>query len=113
MAPVLRGGVYWVDLEPVGRVVGHEQGNPRPALVLSQDRFNDRTELAITALISSKGAGREGAILIKSVSMPQQSHVLLHHIRTLSVKRIGQMIGMLSDDEMKQVLHGLYLRIGL
>ena len=40
MASLLRGEIRWADLETAARVVGHEQGNPRPVLTLSNNQFN-------------------------------------------------------------------------
>jgi len=40
MAQILRGDIFWADLNPV---VGHEQPGLRPVLVLSHDVFNERS----------------------------------------------------------------------
>jgi mRNA-degrading endonuclease toxin of MazEF toxin-antitoxin module len=52
MAPILRGEIRHVILEPAN-VRGHEQGSDRPALILSNDRFNATSKLVIVALIGS------------------------------------------------------------
>ena len=44
MAHILRGDIYWADLEPVR---GHGQGGVRPVLVISHDLFNERSGTVI------------------------------------------------------------------
>ena len=56
MARILRGDIFWADLNPVR---GREQAGFRPVLVISQDVFNQRSgtviALAITSQPSSAG----------------------------------------------------------
>jgi len=40
MARILRGEIYWADLNPAR---GHEQAGYRPVLVISHDVFNFRS----------------------------------------------------------------------
>ena len=40
MARILRGDIYWADLDPT---LGHEQAGRRPVMVLSQEVFNERS----------------------------------------------------------------------
>ena len=111
MATILRGEIRWARLEPDDQMVGHEQGNRRPILVLSNDRSIERTQLVIAALITTNSAIGPTAMLIQSVSMPKQSWVMANQIRTLSVERLGVLMGRMSEDEMQDVLKALYLII--
>ena len=63
MARLLRGEIRRVTIEPTSEVIGHEQGNSRPALILSNDHFNDATELVIVALITSSPPEERKSIL--------------------------------------------------
>ena len=111
MAQLLRGEIRWVDIEPANQVVGHEQGNRRPALILSNDRFNAASQLVIVALIGSSEANRTRAtaVQIQSVEMPNTpSWVLTEQIRTLSERRMGDLIGVMSGDEFEEVLEGIF-----
>ncbi|MCE2501931.1 MAG: type II toxin-antitoxin system PemK/MazF family toxin [Dehalococcoidia bacterium] len=56
MAPLLRCEIRWADIDPVRQVPGREPGNRRPALILSNDRFNATSSLVIVALISASQA---------------------------------------------------------
>ena len=111
MAQLLRGEIRWVNIEPASQVVGHEQGNRRPALILSNDRFNTASQLVIVALIGSSESNRTRAtaVQIRSVEMPiTPSWVLTEHIRTLSAQRMGDLIGVMSDDELADVLEHIF-----
>jgi mRNA interferase MazF len=51
MARILKGEIYWADLNPVR---GREQAGLRPVLILSQELFNRRSETVITMAITSQ-----------------------------------------------------------
>ncbi len=50
MANILRGDIYWADLDPT---VGHEQAGRRPVLILSRSAFNDRSGTVIAVALTS------------------------------------------------------------
>lgn len=50
MARILRGEIWWADLNPVR---GHEQAGVRPVLVISHDVFNQRSGTVIALAITS------------------------------------------------------------
>ena len=49
-----RGDIVWLDFDPQ---LGHEQAKRRPAIVLSADKYNSLTGLAIFCPITSKVKG--------------------------------------------------------
>ena len=110
MAAILRGQVWWASLESAQAVVGHEQGNPRPILVLSNDHFNGSTQLVIAALITSipPGSPRVPKAEIRSIAMPKQSWVLPGQVRTLSTQRLTNPIGKLSDQELQSITQAIF-----
>ena len=111
MATLLRGEIRWANIETDAQVVGHEQGNLRPALILSNDQFNASSQLVIVALISSTTAHRHRftSRQIQSVQMPNQpSWVLPDQIRTLSAQRMGDLIGTMSETELRSVIRDIF-----
>jgi mRNA interferase MazF len=111
VARILRGDVRWADLNPVR---GYEQAGLRPVLVLSQDIFNERSGTVIAAALTSQPqkAGFPLTLELKSKNLPKRSWVKISQIRTLSVERIGKMIGRVSPEEIEQVVEGLNEIIG-
>lgn len=106
MARILRGEIYWADLEPVR---GHEQGGLRPILVLSHDVFNERSETVITMAITSQ-AQRAGYPLSWQVPigvLPKESWVKVSQIRLLAAERLRSRVGRLADDELQEIIRGL------
>ena len=51
MAQILRGDIYWADLDPTK---GHEQSGQRPVLILSNDIFNQRSGTVIALALTSQ-----------------------------------------------------------
>jgi len=106
MAGILRGEVRWADLNP-GR--GREQAGLRPVMILSQDIFNERSGTVIAVAITSQPqkAGFPLTLELKSARMPKKSWIKISQIRTLSVERIGKVIGRAPPDELIRVIEGL------
>ncbi len=111
MARILRGEIRWADLNPVR---GKEQAGLRPVLILSQDIFNERSGTVIAVALTSQPqkAGFPLSLELKTVKLPKQSWVKISQIRTLSVERIGKIIGRASPEEIEQVVEGLNEIIG-
>lgn len=98
--PVLRWEVYWVDLDPA---VGREQGGDRrPAIVVSNDGFNQHfdvvTVVPLTKLEGKKRKAYPFEVLVpdlvgtghQGIAMPQQ-------VRTISKHRLLEPAGSLKD----------------
>ena len=111
MARILRGEVRWADLNPVR---GHEQAGERPDLVLSHDVFNERSGTVIAMALTSQEprAGFPLTLELRTLKLPKRSWVKVSQIRTLSTERIGRRIGRVSEEELAEVLEGLFELIG-
>lgn len=111
MARILRGEIYWADLDPVK---GREQSGERPVLVLSHDVFNERSGTIIAMALTSQPqkAGYPLTLELTNSALPQQSWVKISQIRTLSVERIGQKITRISTEELDHIIEGLNEIIG-
>lgn len=107
MAAILRGEIRWANLSPTK---GREQlTGLRPVLILSHDVFNERSGTVIAVAITSQPqkAGFPLTLELKTKDLPKQSWVKISQIRTLSVERIGKLIGRASLEELYQVIEGL------
>ena len=111
MARILRGDIFWADLNPVR---GHEQGGSRPVLILSHDVFNRRSGTVIAVAITSQPprAGFPLTLEIRSTKLPKRSWVKISQIRTLSVDRLGKKLGQVSPEELNSVVEGLMEVVG-
>ena len=111
---ILRGEIRWAALESVYEVEGREMGNSRPVVILSRDSFNAESGLVLAALITSGDSKRhQMPVPITSVPMHAPSWVLTDQIRSLSVKRIGDSFGVMSDDELDKILERIRKVVGL
>ena len=111
MADILRGNIYWADLNPV---IGSEQGGLRPVLVLSHNVFNERSGTVIAVALTSQPqrAGFPLTLEIEEKKLLKKSWIKISQIRTLSVKRIGKKIANASDEKLSLIIEGLNEIIG-
>lgn len=111
MARILRGEIYWADLNPVR---GSEQGGLRPVLILSHDVFNARSGTVIAVALTSQmqRAGFPLTLELVTSALPKQSWVKISQIRTLSIDRIGLKMAEASPEEMARIIEGLNEIIG-
>jgi mRNA interferase MazF len=106
MAGILRGEIRWADLNPVR---GQEQAGLRPVIILSHDIFNERSGTVIAVAMTSQPqkAGFPLTLELTSADLPKKSWIKISQIRTLSIERIGKVIGKASLAELTQVIDGL------
>jgi mRNA interferase MazF len=111
MARILRGDIFWADLDPVR---GREQAGRRPVLILSQDIFNERSGTVIAVAITSQepAAGYPLSFEIRSVRLPKRSWIKVSQIRTLATERLGAHMGRLSPEELNSVIDALNEIVG-
>jgi len=111
MARILKGEIYWADLNPVR---GREQAGLRPVLILSQELFNRRSETVIALAITSQPqkAGFPLTFAVAPHLMPKASWVKISQIRTISVDRLGKRIATLPVEDVQQIVIGLLELVG-
>lgn len=106
MAGILRGEIYWADLNPVR---GREQAGLRPVLAISHDIVNERSGTVIVLAITSKRqrAGYPLTHMLRSGNLPKDSWVKMSQVRTVSVERLGERVGRVADEELAEIVEGL------
>jgi mRNA interferase MazF len=97
-----KGDLVWVDLgKPPDEVKGHEQGNIRPCVVLSN---YGALKLALIAPCTSKPKSylSPTSVLVAAGvgGLTQDSAIMLHQMRTVSHDRITGTIGALPTNIM-------------
>jgi len=111
MARILRGEIYWADLDPAR---GHEQAGRRPVLILSHDVFNERsgTVIAVALTGQPQQAGFPLTLELTAPGLPKQSWVKISQIRTLSTLRLSRRLGRALPEDVAAVVEGLNEIIG-
>lgn len=74
-----RGQLIWVTFDPS---LGHEQGGRRPALVVSNTRYNERTGLMICMPVTSRVKGYTSEITLPD-TLGTRGAVLASHVCTM------------------------------
>jgi mRNA interferase MazF len=106
MARILRGEVWWADLNPVR---GREQSGLRPVLILSHDVFNARSGTVIAVALTSQvpTAGFPLTWALPAGALPKPAWVKISQIRTLSTERIGKRLARIPESDLSKIMEGL------
>lgn len=106
MAQVLRGQIYFADLEPTK---GREQAGFRPVLVISHEFFNTPSGTVIAMALTSKEpkVGYPLTYEIKSLKLPKRSWVKTSQVRILDSQRLSKCLGQLESSEVNKIVFGL------
>ena len=110
MARILRGDIFWADLDPT---IGHEQAGFRPVLIISEDVFNQRSGTVIAMALTSQPPKAGFPLTFElSTKLPKRSWVKISQIRTLSIKRLRSRITQISPEQLDEVVEGLKEIVG-
>mgnify|MGYP001613436684 CR=1 FL=1 len=111
MAGILRGEIYWADLNPVR---GSEQAGFRPVVILSHEIFNRRSGTVIAVAITSQPqrSGFPLTLALPDDQLPRPSWIKISQIRTISVERLGKRLGAVDKDVLDRTIDGLLELIG-
>jgi mRNA interferase MazF len=98
-----RGEVWKVDLRPAR---GREQDGPRPAMVISEDRFNHGpAEMVIVIPITSKNKQIPSHVYVPKgeAGLVTDSYIKVEDIRAISKERLVAYLGDLTYPRVEQV----------
>jgi mRNA interferase MazF len=111
VARILRGDVYWADLDPTR---GHEQSGRRPVLIVSREQFNVRSGTVIAMALTSQPqrAGFPLTYALPEGKFAKPSWVKITQLRTLSTERLGGRLGRIEEAEVDRMIEGLLDIIG-
>jgi mRNA interferase MazF len=96
---VLRGEVYWVNLDPT---VGSEIQKTRPALVVSPDDLNAALPRVIIAPITR--AGQRLGCRPEVTFQKKSARILLDQLRCVDKVRLGKKMGRIDEKAWHPVL---------
>ena len=106
-----QGDIYWIELE---EPKGAEPGYSHPHVVIQNNVFNaSKINTVIVCVLTSnlKRAQAPGNVLLEKGegNLPKQSVVMVSQIFTVDKSQLGECIGTLSEQRVRQILEGLYL----
>ena len=106
-----QGEIFWVDLDDP---TGSEPGYRHPHIVIQNNVFNlSRINTVIVCALTSniKRAQAPGNVLLEQGEgdLPKQSVVLVSQIFTVDKSQLGEFIGKVSENRVRQVLDGINL----
>lgn len=106
--PYERGQVVWGNFDPV---VGHEQGGRRPALIISENRFNAASGTLIVMPLTSSHQRASFPFSIELMTLKpgdgKRSWVKPSQIRTMAVERFDKVLGRVSSEEVERSLDAI------
>ena len=108
---ILQGEIYWVELdEPFGSGPGYDH----PYVVIQNNVFNQSRmkTVVMCALTSNPRLAQDpGNVLLNlgEASLPKSSVVVISQLLTVDKFQIGDYIGTLSKNRIRQILDGLRL----
>lgn len=98
-----RGEVWTLVLDPVK---GHEQGGVRPALVISNDRFNRAFEtllIIVPFTRTDRGIPSQVRVLPPEGGLSDPSFIMCEQIRSVSISRFRSRRGDIGSETLQQV----------
>ena len=102
-----RGDIVWLNFTPQA---GHEQMGTRPALVLSPEKYNKKTGLAVCCPITSNIKGYPFEVVVSGKKI--NGAILADHLKNLDWKvRKAKFIEKASDDVVSQCSLKIYALI--
>ena len=85
-----RGDVVWLDFDPQ---LGHEQAGRRPALVLSDKKYNGKTGLMILCPVTSQFKTHPFVVTLPADLLPKPSYALADQVKSMDwTKRNAKLI---------------------
>lgn len=108
---IRQGDIYWIDLDEPG---DSEPGYRHPHVVVQNNLFNHsriNTVLVCPLTSNLKRADSPGNVLLskREANLPKPSVVNVSQIFTVDKSQLGDYIGTLTSERLRQVLDGIKL----
>lgn len=108
-----RGEIYLVSLDPT---IGSEIKKTRPAVIIQNDVGNQYSSTTIVAPISGiSKVKRPIDVLVKAPEggLDKDSFVKLNQIRAVDIQRLGNRLGKLKPETLREVDEAIAISLGL
>lgn len=108
-APLNRGSVYWINLEPASPP---ELGKVRPAIVVSHSVYNDRLESVVVVPLSTRAPEIWPLRLAVEIRGVSTSYVVIPGIRQVNKARLHEFIAQAPRAVMERITQALAIYLG-
>ena len=111
MKAVKKGEIYYCDL---GDPIGSRQGGMRPVLILQNDIGNKYSPTTIVAAITAKRKRNYCThVELDNCGLPLLSTVMLEQILTVDKSELGDYMGKVSKQTMKEIDRAACISLGI
>ena len=111
---IQRGDIYYADLMPV---TGSEQGGIRPGVIIQNDTGTLHSPTVSAAAITARRKGQHLPTHVQlrgsACGLFRDSTVLLEQLRTLDKSRLGEYMGNVGAEKLRQIDAALGISVGL
>jgi mRNA interferase MazF len=106
-----QGDIFWIELDEPS---GSEPGYLHPHVIIQNNLFNrSRINTVVACVLTSnlRRANSPGNVLLEAgeADLPEQSVVNVSQILTIDKSQLGEKIGTLSAERVRQILDGIRL----
>jgi mRNA interferase MazF len=106
-----QGDIFWIELDEPS---GSEPGYFHPHVIIQNNLFNrSRINTVVVCVLTSnlRRANSPGNVLLEAgeADLPEQSVVNVSQILTIDKSQLGEKIGTLSAERVRQILDGIRL----
>ena len=106
-----QGDIFWIELDEPS---GSEPGYVHPHVIIQNNLFNrSRINTVVVCVLTSnlRRANSPGNVLLEAgeADLPEQSVVNVSQILTIDKSQLGEKIGTLSAERVRQILDGIRL----
>ena len=106
-----QGDIFWIELDEPS---GSEPGYLHPHVIIQNNLFNrSRINTVVVCVLTSnlRRANSPGNVLLEAgeADLPEQSVVNVSQILTIDKSQLGEKIGTLSAERVRQILNGIRL----
>ena len=106
-----QGDIFWIELDEPS---GSEPGYLHPHVIIQNNLFNrSRINTVVVGVLTSnlRRANSPGNVLLEAgeADLPEQSVVNVSQIFTIDKSQLGEKIGTLSAERVRQILDGIRL----
>lgn len=105
-----RGDLFYIHKSPA---VGSEQWGGRPGIIVSNQMNNRHSSTVEIVFLTTMLKDPDLPTHVEIDSAPRASHALCEQVTTVSVMRLGNYIGHVTDDEMERVDDAIRISLGL